>query len=140
MIYLRYKAGYISGRREGNKMKKSRVMALVLATALCLGCMAGYTKPAKADSENLIVNGNFDDPDNLEVWNEHQSGATITAETSDTPIGDTKIKTYGKITNRTSNYQSFAQDVLGKIEKVRFMNTPFILCWTRRIIRMLRQR
>lgn len=98
-------------------MKKSRVMALVLATALCLGCMAGYTKPAKADSENLIVNGNFDDPDNLEVWNEHQSGATITAETSDTPIGDTKIKTYGKITNRTSNYQSFAQDVLGKIEK-----------------------
>ena len=79
MIYLRYEVGYIFGRREGNKMKKSRVMALVLVTALCLGCMAGYTKPAKADSENLIVNGNFEDPNNLEVWNVHQSDATITA-------------------------------------------------------------
>lgn len=93
-------------------------MAAALAAVLCLGCFHGQTVKAQA-AENLIVNGNFAEADNLEVWNGggHRGGAVITAETSDTPIGDEKITTYGKITGRTSNYNCFAFDVTGKVEK-----------------------
>ena len=96
-----------------------RIAAAVLAMVLGFGSLGniGQVRKAEAASENLIINGDFDDPDNLAVWNVHQNGATITAEVSDTPIGDNKVKTYGKITNRTSNYQCFAQDVTAKMER-----------------------
>lgn len=94
-----------------------KIAAAVLAVALCFGFVPG--KPIETQAaENLIVNGNFDDPNNLEVWNggNHNGGATVTCEVSDTPIGPDKIMTYGKITNRTSNYNGFAFDVAGIVE------------------------
>ena len=84
-----------------------KLAAAVLAVALCLGFVPG--KPVETQAaENLIVNGNFDDPNNLEIWNGngHNGGATVTCEVSDTPIGPNKIMTYGKITNRDSNHRS----------------------------------
>ena len=100
-------------------MKKIRgFIAAALAVAMCLGFLPGQTMQAEA-AENLVINGNFTDAENLEVWNGggHRGGAVITAETSDTPIGDDKITTYGKITGRTSNYQCFAYDLTDKLEK-----------------------
>ena len=71
-------------------------IAAALAVVLCFGFVPGKTVETQA-AENLIVNGNFDDPNNLEVWNggNHNGGATVTAEVSDTPIGPDKIMTYG---------------------------------------------
>ena len=102
------------------------VMAAVLAFVMCLGYVPAQTVEVQA-AENLIVNGNFDDPDNLEVWNGggHNGGATVTAEVSDTPIGPNKIMTYGKITNRTSNYNAFAYDVAGLVEEGVMYNFSF---------------
>lgn len=93
-------------------------IAATLAAVLCLGGLSGGQVKAQA-SENLIINGNFADADNLEVWNGggHRGGAVITSETTDTPIGDEKITTYGKITGRTSNYNCFAFDVTDLVEK-----------------------
>ena len=99
-------------------MKKFKgLFAAVLAVTLCLGVLPAKPMQTQA-AENLIVNGNFDDPNNLEVWNGagHNGGATVTCEVSDTPIGPDKIMTYGKITNRTSNYNGFAYDVAGLVE------------------------
>lgn len=112
-------------------MQKLRgFIAAALAVVLCLGCLPGQTKQAEVvaeAAENLIVNGNFNDAGNLEVWNGggHRGGATITAEVSDTPIGDEKIKTYGKITGRTSNYNCFAFDVTDKVEKNQIYEYSF---------------
>ena len=99
------------------KRKMRGFMAALLAFVMCLGFVPGQPEKVQA-AENLIVNGNFDDPDNLEVWNGggHNGGATVTCEVSDTPIGPDQIKTYGKITNRTSNYNGFAFDVAGLVE------------------------
>lgn len=108
-------------------MRKFRgFIAAALAVGMCLGYLPGQTMQAEA-AENLIVNGNFDDPDNLEVWNGggHRGSATITAEVSDTPIGDEKIMTYGKITGRTSNYQCFAFDVTDKVERNQIYTYSF---------------
>lgn len=93
-------------------------IAATLAAVMCLGCLPGGQVKAEA-SENLIVNGNFSDAGNLEVWNGggHNGSAVVTAEVSDTPIGDEKITTYGKITGRTSNYNCFAFDITDKVEK-----------------------
>ncbi|MBP3617974.1 MAG: carbohydrate binding domain-containing protein, partial [Lachnospiraceae bacterium] len=99
-------------------MKKFKgLLAAALAVTLCLGFLPAKPMQTQA-AENLITNGNFDDPNNLEVWNGagHNGGATVTCEVSDTPIGPDKIMTYGKITNRTSNYNGFAYDVAGLVE------------------------
>lgn len=108
-------------------MRKFRgFIAAALTLVMCLGYVPGQTMQAEA-AENLIVNGNFADADNLEVWNGggHRGNATITAEVSDTPIGDEKIMTYGKITGRTSNYQCFAFDVTDKVEKNQIYEYSF---------------
>ena len=96
------------------KRKWKRFFAVVLATVLCLGFVQGQPKEAQA-AENLIVNGNFENPDDLERWNGngHNGGATVTCEVSDTPIGPEGITTYGKIVNRDSNYNCFAYDITG---------------------------
>ncbi len=110
-------------------MKKFRgFIATALAVVLCLGFVPGQEKTVQA-AENLIVNGNFDDPDNLEVWNGggHRGTAVITSETSDTPIGDAKYTTYGKITGRTSNYQCFAIDVTDKVERGEMYEFSFYI-------------
>ena len=93
-----------------------KIAAAVLAVALCLGFVPGKPIETRA-AENLIVNGNFDNPDNMEIWNGngHNGGATVTCEVSDTPIGPDKIMTYGKITNRDSNYNCFSYDITGLV-------------------------
>ena len=100
------------------KRKWKGFMALFLVLTLCLGVCNTEKLSAEA-SDNLIVNGSFDDAGQLEVWNGggHQGDAMITAEVSETPIGEDGIMTYGKITGRSSNYQCFAQDVTDRIEK-----------------------
>ena len=100
------------------RRKMKGFIAAALALVMCIGYVPGQKVEAQA-AENLIVNGNFEDAGNLEVWNGagHNGGATVTAEISDTPIGDEKIMTYGKITNRGSNYNCFAYDVTDKVEK-----------------------
>jgi len=99
------------------KRKVKGFIAATLALVMCLGFVPGQAEKVQA-AENLIVNGNFDDPDNLEIWNGngHNGGATVTCEVSDTPIGPDKIMTYGKITNRDSNYNCFAYDITGLVE------------------------
>ncbi len=101
-------------------------IAAALAVVLCLG-MTGVQPVKVQAAENLIVNGNFNDADNLEVWNGggHRGDAVITAETSTDPIGDEKIMTYGKITGRGSNYQCFAIDVTDKVERNQIYEFSF---------------
>ncbi len=101
-------------------------IAAALAAVMCFGCLPGQTVKVQA-AENLIVNGNFDDPDNLGVWNGagHNGSAVVTAEVSETPIGDEKIMTYGKITGRSSNYNCFAFDVTDKVEKNQIYEYSF---------------
>ncbi len=104
-------------KREEAKMKKFKgLFAAVLAVTLCLGVLPAKPMQAQA-AENMIVNGNFDNPDDLERWNGngHNGGATVTCEVSDTPIGPDKIMTYGKITNRDSNYNCFSYDITGLV-------------------------
>jgi len=99
-------------------MRRKGLIAAALALVLSLGSFAHVgTVPAEA-AENLIVNGNFEDADNLEIWNGggHRGGAVITAEVSDTPIGEEGYTTYGKITGRTSNWETFAYDVTDLVE------------------------
>jgi len=100
------------------RRKLKGFIAATLALVMCLGFVPGQTEKVQA-AENLIANGNFDDPNNMEVWNGggHNGGATVTCEVSDTPIGPEKIMTYGKITNRDSNYNAFAYDITGLIEE-----------------------
>ncbi len=92
-------------------------VAAALAIILCLGNFPAKEVEVQA-SENMIVNGNFDNPDDLERWNGngHNGGATVTCEVSDTPIGPDKIMTYGKITNRDSNYSCFSYDITDLVE------------------------
>lgn len=66
--------------------------------------------------DNLIKNPNFADADNLAVWGAQQGSSTITAEVAAEAIFD-DIKTYGKITNRESNYNCFAQDITDVVVK-----------------------
>lgn len=66
--------------------------------------------------DNLIQNPNFADADNLAVWSAEQGSAAITAETGADAIFD-DVKTYGKITDRESNYSCFAQDITNAVKK-----------------------
>ena len=66
--------------------------------------------------ENLIQNPNFADPDDLGVWGVEQGSSLITAETAGDAVFD-EVTTYGKITNRESNYNCFAQDITNVVQK-----------------------
>lgn len=97
-------------------MKKKRATALLVLFALVAGLIANAgAKKVDAAEENIIINGNFEGGTDLSEWSAHQNDAVITCEKSDTPIVG-NITTYGKITNRTSNYQCFAQEITGKVE------------------------
>jgi len=100
-------------------MKKWKgFLAATLAATLFLGFLPGKPVETKA-SENFITNGNFEDSNDLAIWNGngHNGGATVTAEVSDTPIGPEGITTYGKITNRDSNYNCFAYDITNLVKE-----------------------
>ena len=66
--------------------------------------------------ENLIQNPNFADPDDLGVWGVEQGSSLITSETAGDAVFD-EVTTYGKITNRESNYHCFAQDITNVVQK-----------------------
>lgn len=66
--------------------------------------------------ENLIQNPDFADPDNLGVWGVEQGSSLITAETAAEAVFDT-VTTFGKITNRETNYNCFAQDITNVVQK-----------------------
>ena len=52
------------------EMKKFRgLLAAALAVAMCLTNIPKQQAVEVQAAENLIVNGNFEDPNNLEVWN-----------------------------------------------------------------------
>lgn len=98
--------------------KSQRIMAALMAAGLLLTgggisagcCLAAQTGP------NLIKCPDFAEGDDISAWSRDQGGATITAECGTEPIyGD--ITTYGKITDRSSNYECFSQDVTGLVEK-----------------------
>lgn len=98
--------------------KLQRIMAALMAAGLLLTgggisagcCLAAQTGP------NLIKCPDFAEEDDISAWSRDQGGATITAESGTEPIyGD--ITTYGKITNRSSNYECFSQDVTSLVEK-----------------------
>lgn len=65
---------------------------------------------------NLIKCPDFVQGDDISPWYRDRGSATITAETGVDPVyGD--VVSYGKITDRTSNYECFSQDVTGLVEK-----------------------
>ena len=66
--------------------------------------------------DNLIQNPNFADPDKLDVWGAEKGSADITALVAQNAVVD-EIRTYGKITNRGSNYNCFAQDITDVVTK-----------------------
>lgn len=110
-------------------MRKKGLMAAVLALVLSVGSFAHVGTIQAEAAENLIVNGNFEDANNLEVWNGggHNGGAVVTAEVSDTPIGDEGYTTYGKITGRTSNWDCFAYDVTDVVESGELYKFSFYM-------------
>lgn len=73
-----------------------------------------YYETDDTQGDNLITNPNFADAD-LSMWGVAQDGSTITTGVSETPIF-ADVKTYGIISDRTSNYQAFAQDLTGKVQ------------------------
>ena len=97
-------------------MKAKKTVAFLVLIGILAGSFVNFgTKKALAAEENIIVNGDFAENTDLSEWSAHQNGAVITCEKSDKPVAG-NIKTYGKITNRTSNYQCFAQDITGKVK------------------------
>ena len=78
--------------------------------------MHGKYEPTVLGGDGIVINGDFMDPD-VSDWKEAcWDTATITAETSATPIYD-NVTTYGNYANRTSPYQGFAQDLTGRVEQ-----------------------
>ena len=87
--------------------------AMLAAVSVCGGCcMAAEAGP------NLIKCPDFAQGDDISPWYRDSGNAVITAETGTEPIyGD--VTSYGKITDRSSNYECFSQDVTGLVEKDR---------------------
>ena len=97
-------------------MKKNckRWVALCLAGLMSLGLFGGVSLEAKADTygDNLIVNPVFAEED-VSAW--QAAGATISIAQDEFPIFD-EVTTYGVISDRTSPYECFAQDITAVVE------------------------
>lgn len=96
--------------------KAKRLWAGVLAGLMIMGSLNGFSMEAQAKSygDNVIVNPNFAE-DDLSAWGAGQGNATITAVTGENEIYD-GITTYGQISDRTSPYECFAQDITALVE------------------------
>lgn len=98
------------------KVWKTTTAALALGTMLTAGILCSGCCLAAETGPNLIQCPDFASDDDLSVWYRDLGGATITAQADEEPIyGD--VVTYGKITDRSSNYECFSQDVTGLVEK-----------------------
>ncbi|MBQ7774395.1 MAG: endo-1,4-beta-xylanase [Lachnospiraceae bacterium] len=98
------------------RKKIKKWTSLCLAGLLSLGLLNGVSLEAKADTygENLIVNPVFAEED-VSVWQAASNKATISIAKDEFPIYD-DVTTYGVISDRTSPYECFAQDVTAVIE------------------------
>lgn len=96
------------------KKKCKRWAALCLAGIMSLGLLTGVSLEAKADTygDNLIVNPVFAEED-VSAW--QAAGATISIAQDEFPIYD-EVTTYGVISDRTSPYECFAQDITAVVE------------------------
>lgn len=85
---------------------------LVTAAGLaCSGCCL-----AAEPGPNLVKCPDFAEGEDISPWYRDRGNATITAEAGAEPVyGD--VASYGKITDRTTNYECFSQDVTGLVEK-----------------------
>lgn len=98
------------------KVWNTMTAALALGTMLTAGMICGGCCLAAETGLNLIECPDFASEDDVSVWFKDKGGATITAQTDTEPIyGD--VTSYGKITDRSSNYECFSQDVTGLVEK-----------------------
>lgn len=98
------------------KAKKAAAMLLAAGLLFTVGGINGGCCLAAQNGPNLIKCQDFTQEDDLSVWYRDRGGATITAESGTQAIyGD--VTTYGKITDRSSNYECFSQDVTGLVEK-----------------------
>lgn len=98
------------------KIWKTMTAALALGAMLAAGMICGGRCLAAETGANLIQCPNFASDEDISVWYRDRGGATITAQADTEPIyGD--VTSYGKITDRSSNYECFSQDVTGLVEK-----------------------
>ncbi|MDE5747547.1 MAG: endo-1,4-beta-xylanase [Acetatifactor sp.] len=98
------------------KLKSTMAAVLAVGALLTAGVTCGSGCLAAEADTNLIACPDFAQEDDISVWYRDRGGATITAETDTEPIyGD--VTSYGKITDRSSNYECFSQDVTGLVEK-----------------------
>ena len=98
------------------KIWKTMTEALALGAMLAAGMICGGRCLAAETGANLIQCPNFASDEDISVWYRDRGGATITAQADTEPIyGD--VTSYGKITDRSSNYECFSQDVTGLVEK-----------------------
>ncbi len=92
-----------------------KVIGALMAMIVSFGTIGLGTKTVTAATGNLIQNPNFTAEGDLNAWSAAKGGAKITAEVGEENIFG-GVKTYGKISGRTSNYDCFAQDVTAVIE------------------------
>lgn len=74
--------------------------------------------------DNLIKCSDFAQGDDISPWCRDIGNATITAEMGTEPVYG-EVASYGKITDRTSNYECFSQDVTELVEKDKDYNYSF---------------
>ncbi len=92
-----------------------KILGGLLAAVIAVGGIHYTSIPARAAAKNLIQNPDFAEGGDLSVWSVAQGGAVITAENGEESIYDS-VKSFGKITGRSSNYECFAQDVTAVVE------------------------
>ena len=98
------------------KVKKAAAALVAMGMLFAVGGINMGCCMAAQDGPNLIKCPDFTQEDDLSVWYRDRGGATITAQSGTEAIyGD--VTTYGKITDRNSNYECFSQDVTGLVEK-----------------------
>ena len=99
--------------------RTKRLWAGLLAGLMVLGSVSGLKLEVRAEGygENLILNPSFAEED-VSAWGAGRGNATITAVRGENEIVD-GITTYGQISDRTSPYECFAQDITAVVENGR---------------------
>ncbi len=101
------------------KREVRRILGLLLSVFMMLEMVyvTGFEVQAATYGENLIKNSNFMEED-LSVWKTDAGNADISVQTAPMPIYD-NISTYGVISNRTTPYECFSQDVTAVVRNGR---------------------
>lgn len=96
------------------KMKRLSVALLAGLMVLSSADFAALQVQAVSYGSNVIVNPDFAESD-VSAWGVGQGNATITAVAGEDEIYN-GVTTYGMISDRTSPYECFAQDITGVVE------------------------